>query len=212
MLFLDEFGWRVCRFVAVALFCGSTVSLSWASNREAPKPCTSQSIGKSIGESASERIAESEDSHSAEPLRVDPAERNRAAKRSVADGFCAAYFAHNLVSDQKTIWTSPLHLQALNSTDKGWLVPLGVGTLGLVAADQDILRHFGNSPMAHSSSFTNYGLAAMVGGAASLYLRGTISHDDHSRETGFLAGEAAVNSLVVGEAMKVVFQRNIPGR
>ena len=210
MLFLDEFGWRVCRFVAVALFCGSTVSLSWASNRETPKPCTSQSIGKSIGESASERIAESEDSHSAEPLRVDPAERNRAAKRSVADGFCAAYFAHNLVSDQKTIWTSPLHLQALNSTDKDWLVPLGVGTLGLVAADQDILRHFGNSPMAHSSSFTNYGLAAMVGGAASLYLRGTISHDDHSRETGFLAGEAAVNSLVVGEAMKVVFQRPRP--
>ena len=89
-------------------------------------------------------------------------------------------------------------------------MPLGVGTLGLVASDQDIMRHFGNTPMAHSSSFSNYGLAAMAGGAASLYLRGAITHDDHSRETGFLAGEAAVNSVIVGEAMKLVFQRPRP--
>src|SRR5258708_28360210 len=98
MLFLDEFGWRVCRFVAVALFCGSTVSLSWASNRETPKPCTSQGIGKSIAASASERIAESEASHSAEPLRVDPAERNRAAKRSAAAVFFGGQLAEKLVS------------------------------------------------------------------------------------------------------------------
>ena len=107
-----------------------------------------------------------------------------------------ALFAQDFFSDQKAIWTSPFHL---HTQDKKWLVPLGVGTLGLVASDQDIMRHFGNTPMAHSSSFSNYGLAAMVGGAATLYLRGAITHDDHGRETGFLAGEAAVNSLIVGE-------------
>ena len=89
-------------------------------------------------------------------------------------------------------------------------MPLGVGTLGLVTADQDIMRHFGNTTMAHSSSLSNYALAAMAGGAASLYLRGAITHDDHSRETGFLGGEAAVNSVIVGEAMKLVFQRPRP--
>src|SRR5258708_39864492 len=72
------------------------------------------------------------------------------------------------------------------------------------------MRHFGNTPMAHSNSFSRYGLAAMVGGAASLYLRGTITNDAHNRETGFLAGEAAVNSVFVGEAMKLMFQRPRP--
>ena len=98
----------------------------------------------------------------------------------------------------------------LHAQDKNWLVPLGIGTLGLVAADQDIMRHFGSTPVAHSNSLSNYGLAAMVGGAASLYLRGATTHDDHSRETGFLAGEAAVDSVIVGETMKLAFQRPRP--
>src|ERR1700675_343860 len=228
MPLLDEFRWHFCQpgVVALALLGGSAVSSSWASNPETPKPCTSrstsqradayggraftsQNVSESIGESIRESIGEKEDI-SAEPSRADPAKRNKAAKKDVALGFCVADFAHNLVSDQKTIWTSPLHLHALHSADRDWLVPLGVGTLGLVAADQDIVRHFGNAPMAHSGSFSNYGLAAMIGGAASLYLRGTITHDDHSREAGFLAGEAAVNSVIVGEAMKLVFQRPRP--
>jgi len=226
MLLLYKLGWQICQPIAIALLVGSSVDVSWASNPETPKPCTSQSssrrasangghtlisqnVSESIGASVSASIGERDDS-SPEPLRAEPAERNRAAKKDAAAGFCLAYFAQNLVSDQKTIWTSPLHLHALHSTDRNWLLPLGVGTLGLVAGDQDIMRHFGNTPMAHSSSFSNYGLAAMVGSAATLYLRGTITHDDHSRETGFLAGEAAVNSVIVGEAMKLVFQRPRP--
>jgi hypothetical protein len=128
----------------------------------------------------------------------------------VAAGFCLAYFAQNLVSDQKTIWTTPLHLHALHGEDKNWLVPFAAGTLGLVAADRDIMRHFGSSPLAHSNSFSNYGLAAMIASAAGLYLRGETTSDDDSRETGFLAGEAAVNSLIVAEAMKLAFQRARP--
>ncbi len=228
MLRLDRFRWHFCLAVAVALalLYGSAGSPSWASNSELPKPCTSQNssqrasanggltiISKSFSESTSDSTSESigeKERTSAEPLRADQAERNRVAKKGVAADFCLAYFAQNLVSDQKTIWTSPLHLRALHSQGKNWLVPLGVGTLGVVAADQDIMRHFGNTPMAHSNSFSNYGLAAMVGGAAGLYLRGTITDDAHSRETGFLAGEAAVNGVIVGEATKLVFQRPRP--
>jgi membrane-associated phospholipid phosphatase len=127
-----------------------------------------------------------------------------------ASGLCLTYFAQNLVSDQRKIWTSPLHLQALDTEDRHWLVPLGIGTLGLVAADNDIMRHFGSTPIARSSSFSNYGLAAMVASAASLYLRGATTSDDHSRETGFLAGEAALNSIIVAETMKLAFQRPRP--
>jgi membrane-associated phospholipid phosphatase len=202
MLFRDKFRRHSCQSVAVALLFGSAGNPGWASNPEGLKPCTSQS--------ARQTIRQSEGSHSVEPLRVDPAKRSRAEKKGVAAGFCLVYFAQNLGSDQKTIWTSPLHLHALPTQDKNWLVPFGVGTLGLVAADRDITRHFGNTPIAHSSSFGNYGLAAMIGSAASLYLRGTTTHDDHSRESGFLAGEAVVDSVVVGEAMKLIVQRPRP--
>src|SRR6267378_5066293 len=228
MLRLDKFRWHSGQpaAVALALLCVSAGSPSWASNPDGPKPCTSQSssqrasanggltiISKSVSASPGDSIGESigqKNNTSAEPPLTHPAEGKPAAQKRVAAGFCLAYFAQNLVSDQKTIWTSPLHLRALHSQGKNWLVPLGVGTLGVVAADQDIMRHFGNTLMAHSNSFSNYGLAAMVGGAAGLYLRGTITDDAHSRETGFLAGEAAVNGVIVGESMKLVFQRTRP--
>ncbi|MGA2979413.1 MAG: capsule assembly Wzi family protein [Terriglobales bacterium] len=87
---------------------------------------------------------------------------------------------------------------------------MAVGSLGLMAADQDIMRHFGSTPIAHSGSFSNYGLAAMIASAGSLYLRGASTDDEHSRETGSLAGEAATNSLIVAEAMKLAFQRPRP--
>jgi membrane-associated phospholipid phosphatase len=141
---------------------------------------------------------------------VDPTAVSQAEKKGAAAGLCLGYFTQNLVSDQKAIWTSPLHLHALYSEDRNWLVPLGISTLGLVAADNDIMRHFGSAPIAHSNSFSNYGLAALVGSAATLYLRGTATNDDHSRETGLLAGEAAVDSVIVAETMKLAFQRPRP--
>src|SRR5258708_3848475 len=197
MLLLEKFGWQICQPIAIALLVSSSVNAGWASDAETLKPCTRHSTWQES------TWQEREDSHSSEPSGTSPAKKHRA---SAAVGFCPALFAQDFFSDQRAIWTSPFHLR---TQDKKWLV-LGVGTLGLVPSDQDIMRHFGNAPMAHSSSFSNYGLAAMVGGAASLYLRGTITHDDHSRETGFLAGEAAVNSVILGEAMKLGFQRPRP--
>ena len=126
-------------------------------------------------------------------------------------GLCLAHLAQNLVSDQKTIWTSPLHLPArVSGQDRNWFLPLAAGTFGLVAADRDLMRHFGNSPAAHSGSLSHYGLAALMGAAASLYLHGVTTHDAHSRETGLLAGEAALNGLIAGETMKLAFQRPRP--
>jgi len=103
-----------------------------------------------------------------------------------------------------------LHLRALHPEDRNWLALLGAGTLCLLAADHDIMRHFGSTPVAHSNSFSNYGLAAMIGGAGSLYLRGTTTNDNHNRETGFLAGEAAMNSIIVAEIMKFASERPRP--
>lgn len=144
--------------------------------------------------------------------RVVNPKATHAAKKGIEAELrsCVARLGQNLLSDQKTIWTLPLKFHALHNQNPGWLVPFGVGTVGLVAADGDIMRHFGNSPFAHSSAMSNYGLAATAASAASLYLIGTSTNNEHSRETGFLAGEAATNSIIVGEALKLVFERPRP--
>jgi hypothetical protein len=138
----------------------------------------------------------------------------QAAKEGLEAGPCLARLAQNFLSDQKTIWTRPLHLHAshIQNKDSNWLVPLGVSTLGLMAADGGLMRHFGNSPVAHTSAFSNYGLAAMAASSASLYLRGAANNNNHDRESGFLAGEAAVDSIIVGEAMKLAFERPRPNQ
>jgi Capsule assembly protein Wzi/PAP2 superfamily len=205
MFFLNQF--REQWLVTVAVICGTAGHSSWASNPEILKPCTHQSTHPGARHPENQLASETENSSSLQIPRPDRAEGNRAQRGSL----CLAHFAQSLVSDQKAIWTSPLHLHAsVSERDRTWLIPFTVGSFGLVAADRDIMRHFGNSPISHSGSSSNYGLAAMVGGAASLYLRGITTHDEHSRETGFLAGEAGLNSLIVGETMKLAFRRPRP--
>ena len=98
----------------------------------------------------------------------------------------------------------------VSSHDKYWLLPLAAGSFALVEADQRILRHFGSTPLAHSGSLSDFGIAALAGGGAAFYLSGIAGSDAHRREAGLLTGEAAVNSVIVGEAMKLIFQRPRP--
>src|SRR5882672_1111249 len=205
--------YQLCRHfgppLGVVLFCGLAGCRVWASEPEPPKLCpawTSSTIRTQNGEGGTEK----KNNPSAEPPGAYLRNKNQAGRNNIVSSFCLVSFTHNLMSDQKTIWTSPFHLPALPSRDRNWLVPLSVGAAGLVAADQNILHHLGSTPMSHSGSFSNYGLAALAGGAATFYLRGTTSGDAHSRETGLLAGEAAINSVLVGEGLKLVFERPRP--
>jgi membrane-associated phospholipid phosphatase len=113
------------------------------------------------------------------------------------------------LEDQKAIWTSPAQLRL---ADAGWLVPLGLFTAGTLATDTEFSKHLSNSPswIRRSGDFSNYGLGAMGGLAAGLYLWGQRNHDDHKSETGLLAGEAAFNSLAVVYALKYSFPRERP--
>ena len=207
MLFLNKFRWHFCPPVAVALLFCAAESPARAADAGTLKPCARQNTGQSIGQRADPRA---EEWSAADPVERSAAGKRRAEKQDVPNGLCLSYFAENLVSDQKNIWTAPLHLQTLPTNDRNWLATLGIATLSLGAADQDIMRHFGNIPVAHSNSFSNYGLAAMIAGASTLYISGTATSNEHSRETGFLAGEAALDSVIVGGVMKLAFQRARP--
>jgi hypothetical protein len=188
MVLRNQLRWHSWWPVAVVLLFGWAGSSGWAASPEVSKPCTSLSAG--WNQSAASPWTKAS-LRTNEPRSALSEQARARQKDEPAGGLCLRYLAQNLVSDQKKIWTSPLHVHALNPEDKNWLAVFGIGTLGMVAADNGLMRNFGTSAIAHSSSFSNYALGTMVASAASLYLRGAITRDDHSRETGFLAGEAA---------------------
>src|SRR6266404_7800617 len=117
----------------------------------------------------------------------------------------------NLVADQKDIWTSPFHLRW---ADGSWLFPLAAVTGGFLATDRAVPPALSTDPkkLNRYTSFSNYGVYSLIGAGGGLYVWSKISHDDHQRETGILAGEAAIDSLAVDTTFKYAFGRERPNQ
>ena len=115
----------------------------------------------------------------------------------------------DFVDDQKQIWTSPSRIRL---SDTNWLVPLGGITAGLLVTDREQSLSLSHNPMTikNYKTFSTYGVASLVSVGAGLCLFSFPTHNEHWRETGFLAGEAALNSLVTVEALKYSLGRERP--
>src|SRR6266481_3337649 len=113
------------------------------------------------------------------------------------------------IGDQREIWTSPARLRF---SDTEWLVPLSGVTAGLFVTDRDFSKHLSQNPttISHYKTLSNAGVGALVGGAGGMWMLGHVSHNEHWSETGFLAGEAALNSLVAVESFKYSLRRERP--
>jgi Capsule assembly protein Wzi/PAP2 superfamily len=107
----------------------------------------------------------------------------------------------NIARDQAAIWTSPARIR---EGDAVWLVPLVGATAALIATDRDTSGHLNSDPstIKRYQNISNYGVYGLVGISGGMYLWGHFTNDDHKRETGLLAGEAAIDSLAVAEALK----------
>ena len=118
-------------------------------------------------------------------------------------------FGLNILSDQKTFWTSPLRLR-LN--DASSLFPFFAVTAATIASDNSIEQRLPSSPtlIQRSRSLSNYGTASLAAVAGGLYLWGKKSNDGHAQETGFLAGEALADSFLDAQAIKFATGRNRP--
>src|SRR5579859_7365808 len=115
----------------------------------------------------------------------------------------------NIAQDQKALWIGP---KSLRWVDSDWLVPLSGAAAAMFVTDSSYSRHLSNSPsrIKYSKDLSNYGIAAMVGVGVGIYLLGHMTHDDHKIETGILAGEAAIDSLVPVYALKYALGRERP--
>lgn len=115
----------------------------------------------------------------------------------------------NLFIDQRDFWTAPLHF---SHKQWEWTVPsLVVGGL-LIKADNTIEKHVptGKSTVSRASTASNAGLGALTAVGAGLFLLGHLQSDDQKRETGILAGEAAIGALAETEIFKYSAGRERP--
>src|SRR6266446_9903141 len=113
------------------------------------------------------------------------------------------------LEDQEQIWTGPTKIRF---SDTQWLVPVSGITAGLFVTDRDFSKHLSQNPttISHYKTLSNAGVGALIGGAGGMWLLGHVSHNEHWSETGFLAGEAALNSLVAVETLKYSLRRQRP--
>lgn len=121
------------------------------------------------------------------------------------------FYGHiaDFVEDQKQIWTSPSRVRL---SDANWLVPLGGVTAGLLVTDHEYSASLNQNPttLKHYKTVSDIAIAGLIGGGAGLYLLSYPKHNEKWRETGFLAGEAALNSLLTVEAFKYSLGRERP--
>lgn len=119
-------------------------------------------------------------------------------------------FFKNILSDQKAIWTAPLHLER---SDSKWAIPSGIGFMALVTTDRitgDEMAEFdGQLKMSRIVSHAGsvYGAGAISG---AFYLIGRTKNNARARETGLLSAEALIDSVIVESALKTVTQRARP--
>lgn len=115
----------------------------------------------------------------------------------------------NLFVDQKDFWTGPLHM-----SKKQWeWAPAALVVGGLfIKADQTIENHVptNKTTVSHAVTASNVGVGALAATGAGLFLLGHMQSDDQKRETGILAGEAAIGALADTEIFKYAAGRERP--
>jgi hypothetical protein len=115
----------------------------------------------------------------------------------------------HLASDQFDFWTSPKHLE---KRDWKFLLPAAGFTGVLFASDSWLSKQIPEKPdqLKRSKDFSNYATYSLIGMGGSAFVLGHLTDNDHLAETGFLAGEAALDSTAVAYALKALTQRPRP--
>jgi membrane-associated phospholipid phosphatase len=119
-------------------------------------------------------------------------------------------FFKNILRDQKAIWTAPVHA---GRSDLKWIVPGSIGVTALITTDRITGDEMAESNrLVQASRIVSHAGAGytLAGVAATFYLVGRQQHNQRARETGILSGEAFLDSVIVGNALKAVTQRVRP--
>lgn len=119
-------------------------------------------------------------------------------------------FVVNVMMDQKDIWTTPFHMNRQDAIP--WMLA-GAGTAALIATDHRSSRALPNTvdQVSISKDVSNVGAVyTVLPITVGMYIGGAIAHNAKARETGVLAGEAIVDTLIDVGILKAITQRPRP--
>jgi membrane-associated phospholipid phosphatase len=190
------------RAIVLTFSCAAlSLTLTAPASRSVPQQVEEQR-GRDEKESSSDR--EAKEKTAKKKIAEDPQAESFG---TAARGFKG--LGKEFLRDQEQIWTSPAKIRF---SDTQWLVPLSGITAGLFVTDSDFSGHLSKNPttISHYKTLSNAGVGALIGGAGGMWLLGHVNHNEHWSETGFLAGEAALNSLVAVETFKYSLRRQRP--
>jgi len=192
---------RRCFIVMAISWAASSLTLTAVATLAA-LPQAEEQGGEGSKESSS--VAKTKESSARKTIVTDPDSEFNAAPPLSFKGL-----GKEFLQDQEQIWTSPAKLRF---SDVQWLVPLSGIAAGLFVTDSQYSRHLSHNPttISHYDTISNAGIGALIGGAGGMWVLGHVKHNEHWSETGFLAGEAALNSLVVVESLKYPLGRERP--
>jgi hypothetical protein len=187
--------------VLVLSWAASSLTLTAAASLAALPQADEQGGGTSKESSS---VAEAKKMSAEKKIATDPDSEFNAAPPWTFKGL-----GKEFLQDQEQIWTSPAKLRF---SDAQWLVPVSGITAGLFVTDYDYSKSLSHNPttISHYNTISNAGIAALIGGAGGMWVLGHVKHNEHWSETGFLAGEAALNSLIMVESLKYPLGRERP--
>ena len=133
-----------------------------------------------------------------------------APHHSASDNVTVRDTPRNLLQDQEAIWTSPAHVR---TRDLAWLLPLAAAIGVAFATDKHTMTQVvSRDPSFNQASVnaSNVLIGSWVAVPVAVYGFGRAREDEHARQAGILTGEAMVDGIVVGEVLKLAFQRERP--
>jgi len=184
--------------VIVLAFSYAASSLTLAAPSSTPAPPQEHRAGETSSDAEANKVSPTKKISSG--LEAEPFEKSYRGFSGLGKRF---------LEDQEQILTSPARVRF---SDAQWLMPLGGIAGGLFVTDASYSRHLSQNPatLSHYKTVSDAGVGALIGGASGMWLLGHVKHNEHWSETGFLAGEAALNSLVVVESFKYALRRERP--
>ncbi len=179
-------------------FSYAVSSLTLAAPSSTPAPPQEHRAGETSSDAEANKVSPTKKISSG--LEAEPFEKSYRGFSGLGKRF---------LEDQEQILTSPARVRF---SDAQWLMPLGGIAGGLFVTDASYSRHLSQNPatLSHYKTVSDAGVGALIGGASGMWLLGHVKHNEHWSETGFLAGEAALNSLVVVESFKYALRRERP--
>lgn len=119
-------------------------------------------------------------------------------------------FFRNVAADQQAVWRSPFRLR---KSHLKWILPLAGATAAFVVTDHRTMAALPDTrgQLAVSGAVSQLGAVYTTFGiAAAFYLGGELGGKDRARETGMLATNALIQSMILSGVLKELAGRNRP--